>query len=178
MKSIKYSELNTKKLLESVWYDLLTGEFYWLPDRPLWHFRTEGGRNIWRSKFAGKKIISFNDCNKKTPYPQLTIGTHAYLCHTVAWRILYGVWPDFEIDHIDRNGGNNLPRNLQAADRFIQNQNKDLYKSNRYGVAGIHTYSGNIWVVKYGNKYLKSTRDFFEACCIRKAFELTVSTPS
>lgn len=174
MKPEKYSEENTKLLLETVWYDMLSGDFYWREGRPLNHFQGTKGRNIWLGRFAGKRIDGVHRTNKKTPYPCVRVGKYLYLLHVVAWRILYGDWPKDQIDHIDRNGGNNVATNLRLADYYIQAQNKNLYSNNKIGIAGIHTSKTrpDLWKVLYSNNYLGRTPDFFEACCWRKREEL------
>lgn len=169
----KYSDEQTEMLLESIFYDMLSGDFYWRKERPAYHFKNQTGMNIWLGRDSGKRIDGLHQTNKKTPYPRIRFNGYLYLLHKVAWRILHGEWPEAEIDHIDRNGGNNLPTNLRLSDRFQQNQNKAIYKTNKLGIAGVFKLACRKvkWGARYGNTILTYTDDFFEACCVRKAYE-------
>jgi hypothetical protein len=169
----KYSDERTQILLESIYYDMLTGDFYWRTERPISHFKNQKGMNMWLGRDAGKRIEGLHQTNKKTPYPRIRFNGRLYLLHKVAWRILYGVWPESELDHIDRNGGNNVPTNLRLSNRFQQNQNKAIYKTNKLGIAGVYRLGSKRvrWGVRYGMMTLTFTDDFFEACCVRKAYE-------
>lgn len=96
--------------------------------------------------------------------------------HRLAWLIVTGVWPD-EIDHIDGDGRNNKWENLSNGNRTDNNKNHKRQINNSSGLPGVSfvTSTGK-WRV-FGNKegkqvHLKSTRDFFEACCTRKSWEV------
>lgn len=42
----------------------------------------------------------------------------------VIWFWIFGEWPEFTIDHLDRNPGNNRIENLRDVTRSIQNKNR------------------------------------------------------
>lgn len=96
--------------------------------------------------------------------------------HRLAWLIVTGVWPD-EIDHINGDGQDNKWDNLSNGNRTDNNKNHKRQINNSSGVPGVSfvTSTGK-WRV-FGNKegkqvHLKSTGDFFEACCTRKSLEV------
>lgn len=64
------------------------------------------------------------------------------------------------------------PDNCIWATRESQNKNKRVYKNNKHRIPGVYWLkSGNLWTVEYGGRYLGCTKDFFEACCLRKSAE-------
>lgn len=46
--------------------------------------------------------------------------------HRLAYALHYGMWPDNELDHINRDPLDNRISNLRLADRFINNQNREF----------------------------------------------------
>ncbi len=96
--------------------------------------------------------------------------------HRLAWLIVTGVWPD-EIDHVNGDGQDNKWDNLSNGNRTDNNKNHKRQINNSSGLPGVSfvTSTGK-WRV-FGNKegkqvHLKSTGDFFEACCTRKSWEV------
>lgn len=54
----------------------------------------------------------------------------------MAWGFVHGEYPEFEIDHKDRNRGNNAIDNLRPATRSQQIQNRDFTAYNTSGAGG------------------------------------------
>lgn len=83
-------------------------------------------------------------------YIGLKILGSQLLAHRVAWFYTHGVWPEYDIDHIDGNRSNNRLSNLRAATRAQNRQNMRSAKSNsESGVLGVHKRTGcNTWVAQ------------------------------
>jgi len=102
----------------------------------------ETGKLSWKQKpsncihvgsEAGRKFKSH-----KTYYRILKFQGKFYLSHILIWILLYGSIPEeYEIDHIDHNGLNNLSDNLRLVSCLENSHNKSLYKTNLSGVAGV-----------------------------------------
>jgi len=62
------------------------------------------------------------------------------LAHRAAIAYMTGVWPDCQVDHIDRNKSNNAFSNLRLCpnDNSDNRQNMPLQKNNTSGVSGVH----------------------------------------
>lgn len=62
-----------------------------------------------------------------------------YICTHLAWLLYWGVWPTYEIDHIDGDSQNHKIDNLRDVPHLINMQNLKLKKSNKTGHNGITT---------------------------------------
>lgn len=85
-----------------------------------------------------------------------------------------GVWPETEIDHIDKDKTNNEISNLRLATRLVQEINKSPRKDNRYGITGVY-YDGIRWVVRLQSKKCEVRRVFdnlLDCAAFRKSLEM------
>jgi hypothetical protein len=77
--------------------------------------------------------------------------------------------PAHEIERKDNNG-NYTPENCCWIPPEKQGRNKRIYRTNKSGVSGVHfSESIKLWRVKVDGLFLYNGKDFFEACCVRKA---------
>ena len=60
-----------------------------------------------------------------------------YICTHIAWLLHWGVWPTYEIDHIDGNNQNHKIDNLRDVPHVINMQNMKRKKHNKSGVSGV-----------------------------------------
>ncbi len=81
-------------------------------------------------------------------------------------------WPNI-IDHINRDGTDNRIENLRSISNAENQRNRSIFKTNKTGINGVvFDCKSNTYKIYIGDKmYLGSTKDFFEACCIRKSAE-------
>lgn len=81
----------------------------------------------------------------------------------------------FTIERIDNDRGYSKD-NCKWASRLEQNNNRRIRSTNKHGISGVFWYCKlDAYLVYYdqpGNRiHLGYTKDFFEACCRRKAAE-------
>lgn len=121
-------KLDQKTLKYWLRYNPETGNFRWN------HVR----RKARKHAIAG--CLARDSHNKK----YIAIGLHkkVYKAHRLAWLYMTGDWPEYEIDHIDRNSINNAWHNLRDVPRSLNQQNRAL--ANKSGYRG---------VVKRGRRY-------------------------
>ena len=95
--------------------------------------------------------------------------------HRLAWFYVYGVWPEDQIDHINRDRDDNRIENLRSVNSQQNSRNRSP-EINRLGVIGVS------WCNKSGkfhsrisidrkNKPLGYFSGFFDAVCARKSAE-------
>jgi hypothetical protein len=70
-------------------------------------------------------------------YIAFQIGGAKIYAHRAAWLYVYGVWPDIEIDHINRQRSDNRIANLRLATRCQNGQNTGAHKRNLTGHKGV-----------------------------------------
>ncbi|MEP0316735.1 MAG: HNH endonuclease signature motif containing protein [Hyphomonas sp.] len=114
-------EIDPNLLRELVDYDPDTGLFVWR-ERGQRHIQGDQPVAIWNSQWAGKPAFT-------TPtdggYLRGSIFNVDYKAHRVAWAIHHGVWPENEIDHINRVKTDNRMCNLRDVDRQTNQDNME-----------------------------------------------------
>ena len=157
--------LTQKKLKQTMHYDPLTGEFIWIV-------------TLCSRAIAGSVAGTLN-----YGYIQIMISGKKYLAHRLAWLYVYGYFPEYEIDHKDRDKSNNKINNLRHATRQCNARNIGLRKDNSSGIKGVCWHKQHDkWRVqiKVNNKHrhLGNFTDFTEAVCHRLAAEQCIGWSS
>ena len=146
-------------------YEPATGDFLWKSCRAR------------RTDLVGKKAGFVN----ATGYIQIGLGVTHYLAHRLAFLIMEGTLPEFDVDHINGNRQDNRFVNLRRALRTENSRNQKVRSTNKSGVMGVYWVAlRNRWEVMIGsgdrnasaNVFLGRYKDFFEAVCVRKSAEL------
>lgn len=116
------SKLTVEYLRSQLYYDEKSGDFTWLVS------------NSSRSKIGGIAGCLDKSIGYRNIYITIDGKTNKFKAHRLAWLYVYGVWPDKNIDHIDRNKLNNRISNLREATQQenMRNYTKQQNKSSRY----------------------------------------------
>lgn len=108
-------------------------------------------------------------------YRSVGVGGSKYLEHRVIWAIVYGAWPESEIDHIDGDKANNVISNLRLATRRINVLNTPIRSVNKSGERNIYwSKPHKAWRVSFlidKNKHdLGCYKNFDDAVSARNKF--------
>ena len=116
----------------------------------------ETGLFTWKQTLSNRAKEGQQAGSKNTKgYFSIVIDGKKYKAHRLAWFYVYGEDPgQQEIDHIDRDKGNNRINNLRLATRKQNNENIPRPKNNTSGIRGVSFHRGfNRWVAYiYHNK--------------------------
>lgn len=132
MSEVAKSLPSKEHIQECVEYNKESGILIW-KTRPLKHFKNAHGMNTFNSKHAG------NICGSKTSngYVSVWLDGGRYLAHRVIWKLVTGVDPDGNIDHIDTNKRNNSWINLRIASKQENAFNQGKSPRNKTGFKGV-----------------------------------------
>ena len=96
----------------------MTGVFTWKP----------------RENWQGKDRTGLQAGGLNGAYLAINIRGCFYLCHRLAWLYVYGVWPEDQVDHKDRDKLNNKIANLVEASNRSNHANRPDNTSGHVGV--------------------------------------------
>lgn len=172
------SNISIEYLNECFIPDFELGTLTWKV-RPAYHFKDERSRKSWNTRYSG--TIAGNIYTRKSGYQSYQVGIQdkSYLIHRIMWAMSVGSWPKNEIGHKDGNSLNNRLSNLEDIPHTKNMTFQKLKKSNKSGVNGVYwSNKRNAWILHVTRREgiikprLIQTKDFFEAVCARKSFEL------
>lgn len=151
--------LPTPELLrELLDYDPATGCLAW-KKRTAAHFsakspqKADAAARSFNERHAGKRAL----IQPRTGYLAGIILRRTLYAHRVAWAIVYGVWPEGQIDHINRNRTDNRIGNLRCVDRYENMRNQPPKKNNTSGVTGVCRGRQGRWqaYIRDGDKHIR-----------------------
>ena len=139
---LKVGSLNTKNITQKtlkkfVKYDETTGIFTWIA-------KTN------KNTIIGDTIGRVDGVLPNEGYVGIHVLNNTYRAHRLAWLYTHGVFPPFQIDHIDHNRENNKLANLRLATHELNMKNKSLYITNKSGHSGI-SLDGKMWKARIGS---------------------------
>jgi len=143
-------------------------------ERPEKHFKSLAACKSVNKRFAG--TTSNIPC--ETGYYITSLDYKYYLSHRIIWKMVHGEDPGF-IDHIDGDRTNNRISNLRIVSRKENAMNRAVQRNSSTGIHGVtinrrgKKYDVYIKIDKV-RTYLGSTKDLFEACCLRKSAEFSM----
>lgn len=122
--------ISHERLRELLSYNGHTGEFSWLK-RSSPRSRDLTGCLAGAALGTGRRVIK--------------IDGKLYYASRLAWFYVYGQWPDRDIDHKDRNPGNDKWLNLRSASDAQQTWNIAKRRSNTSGFIGVRQTTEGNW---------------------------------
>ena len=114
-------------------YDPGTGKLYWLK-RDISQCVDYRAMRVFNTQFAGKEAFT---CRMGKKHLQGRIFRRPYLAHRVVWALVYGEWPNGQIDHINGNPIDNRLSNLRDIPSAENQRNMRRPSNNTSGVSGV-----------------------------------------
>lgn len=141
-------------------------------------YNSETGVILWKESGKGRRKDLIAGCVKRkkdNTWRRIVLDGQEYTSGQIAWTIKTGKFPDFIIDHMDGDPLNDKWENLRRGDRCVDQRNLKKNRRNSTGVTGVRLNKG-YFLAFIGNgseqEYLGCSKDFFEACCLRKSAEI------
>lgn len=128
------SDLSQERLKQLLSYDEQTGIFYW---------KINVGRH------SRIKALSKAGGKNKEGYGQITIDKICYRTCRLAWLYIHGEWPKGQIDHMNRNTGDDRIENLRDVTQSENKLNCGAYKNNTSGFKRVGYEKGKKFSVRY-----------------------------
>lgn len=111
-------------------YDPDTGVLRWKTREDLPAGRT---RNVWNGRYAGKVA----GCVNTHGHVVIAIDSRLYYAHRLAWLIVYGEWPDDQLDHANMEHADNRLANLREATHGQNQRNRRALRGSATGLKGV-----------------------------------------
>lgn len=108
--------------------------------RELLNYSTDTGIFTWRIRRGGvARVGQIAGSDNGEGYLRIRIDGTKQLSHRLAWLYVHGVWPEYDIDHINGVRSDNKISNLRCATRSenAQNQSSEHRKKNGIGLIGV-----------------------------------------
>ena len=95
------------------------------------------GKLLWSSVHLTHHGKEAGTARDRDGYYQIRVNDILYKVHRIIWYWHYGDWPKGQIDHINRNKGDNRIENLRDITQTQNARNCDLRKCNTSGYRGV-----------------------------------------
>ena len=134
----------------------------------IFSYDPDTGHIHWLIK-TNNRMKSIAGCKHQKGFIQIRYQNKSHKAHRLAWLLHHGYWPN-QIDHINRDQQDNRLINLRNVTATLNLRNRRFNSTYLTGVTWLP--NKNAWLAKIGNKHLYHGKNFFEACCRRKAAEV------
>ena len=108
---------------------------------------------IFRAKYSYHNRVSTGSVvgsPNKRGYLRVSIDRDSWYLHDIAWLLIYGVWPEDQLDHCDTDPANNAINNLRPCNRSRNNANQRLGKRNTSGFKGVSATAFGTYQARLG----------------------------
>lgn len=136
-------QITIKQLHQLLECDAQNGILIWKA-RPRGLFQTDRAYSMWNSRYAGCEALGRRS---KGGYKRGSIFDRDMKAHRVIWAMHYGKWPAGDIDHINRDRGDNRIKNLRDVSHHENCKNQSVRSNNSSGAVGVYWYKRDqVWV--------------------------------
>ena len=146
--------------------------------RSVLRYDPDTGIFTWKVRAANRiKVGDITGCLNGDGYLLISIQSRLYQAHRLAWLYMHGVWPNDQIDHINRIRTDNRISNLRDVSHKQNHQNRSKPSHNTSGHTGVSWNKQNSkWRANIKHNQKPINLGYFtnleEAIAARKAGEL------
>lgn len=117
-------------------------------------YNPDTGEFIWKKRASQRAIIGRKaGCLNNQGYLAIMLKGKTMQAHRIAFALMTGKWPDYQIDHINGDRSDNRWANLREANWLINSKNRKTPITNTSGVMGLQwNRKINKWMAKITNK--------------------------
>ena len=106
--------------------------------KELLEYEPDTGYFIWKDNVGYSHIrVGIAGSLEQNGYLAIGVDGQRYQAHNLVWLYQYGVFPEKEIDHINRIRDDNRFKNLRELSCLLNNHNLGLSTRNTSGVTGV-----------------------------------------
>ena len=106
--------------------------------RELLHYDPAAGVFTWKVSTSNRvKVGDITGCLDRNGYLLIRVHSCRHKAHRLAWLYVYGVWPEGQIDHINRIRTDNRISNLRDVSHKQNHQNRSKPSNNTSGHPGV-----------------------------------------
>lgn len=109
--------------------------------KELLSYDPETGVFVRRKQAGASRAGSIAGAPNTSGYIYISVDSTSYRAHRLAWFYVYGVWPNSDLDHINRVRSDNRLDNLRAASRAQNLLNVPNKYPNSLGVKGVRWFT-------------------------------------
>jgi hypothetical protein len=123
--------------------------------RKILNYDPETGIFTWRERPGRTCVIGAVASAVQKGRNTVTLGGTRFQASNVAWLYVYGEWPDFEVDHRDRDKFNDAIGNLRSSTTMKNMMNMGKTARNTSGFKGVSPHGDRfvVWIRADGYKY-------------------------
>jgi hypothetical protein len=112
--------------------------------REVLDYNAETGVFLWKVATSSRNAVgSPAGAINNVGYRVICVDGKNYLAHRLAWLYVHGVWPEHEIDHINRDRADNRLINLRQATKSQNMVNGNTRSDNKSGYKGVTWHKGS-----------------------------------
>jgi hypothetical protein len=151
--------------------------------KKLFKYNPETGDLLWRIQKGTQGIIgNVTGCTDDRGRILIKINSKRYYAHRLVFLYHHGYFPEYEIDHIDRNPSNNRISNLREVSHICNMRNAKRDRTNTSGITGVYQVKGDgKWraAITINRKiyHLKFTSSFKDTVIARHNAEIKYNWP-
>ena len=149
--------------------------------RKLFDYNPETGVMVWKERINNQSRVEIGAEAgylrkvRSNRHRHVMVSGISYSAHRLIWLIVYGKFPDGQIDHINGIQNDNRLVNLRDVAPIENSRNRAISHDNKSGVSGVYLRKSKKWRsfihVKSKVIHLGTFADWWDAVCSRKAAE-------